>query len=66
MKIIYVSQSRSQRVLINFPTNRADIRSEHVEYFSPEYVLGQALQITHNITLIHKHKFDFLLILEHD
>ena len=56
----------TQKVLINFPTNRADIRSEHVEYFSPEYVLSQALHITHNVTLIHKHKFDFLLILEHD
>ena len=53
-------------VMINFPSNRATIRTEYVEYFSPEYILGQALNITDNIKLIHKNRFDFLLILTHE
>ena len=53
-------------VMINFPSNRATIRTEYVEYFSPEYILGQALNITDNIKLIHKNHFDFLLILTHE
>lgn len=52
-------------VLVNFPSNRANIRSEYVEYFSPEYVLGEALNITYNTQIIHKSKADFLLILKH-
>ena len=56
----------AQTILINFPSNRATIRSEHVEYFSPEYVLGQALNITENVQLIHKVKSDFLIILNHE
>ena len=56
----------AQTVLINFPSNRATIRSEYVEYFSPEYVLGQALNITENVQLIHKVKSDFLIILNHE
>jgi len=56
----------AQTVLVNFPSNRATIRSEYVEYFSPEYILSQALNITNNIQLIHKDQSDFLLILEHN
>tara|TARA_R110002050_G_scaffold159393_3_gene288825 strand:+ start:1612 stop:2208 length:597 start_codon:yes stop_codon:yes gene_type:complete len=56
----------SKTVIVNFPSNRADIRSEHVEYFSPEYILGEALNITHNVQLIHQTKSDFLLILNHE
>jgi len=56
----------SNKTFINFPSNRSDIRSEYVEYFSPEYVLSEALNITPNTTIIHKHRFDFLLILEHE
>ena len=52
-------------VMVNFPSNRATIRTEYVEYFSPEYVIAQALNITNNIQLIHKNQFDFLLILKH-
>jgi len=58
--------SISNKVLINFPSNRATIRSANVEYFSPEYVLGQALNITENVQIIHKQKADFLLILTHE
>ena len=56
----------AQTVLINFPSTWATIRTETVEYFSPEQVLGQALQITQNVELIHKEKSDFLLILKHN
>ncbi len=58
--------AQAHTVLVNFPSNRADIRSEYVEYFSPEYVLGEALNITYNTQIIHKSKADFLLILKHD
>jgi len=58
--------SCSNTVLVNFPSNRATIRTENVEYFSPEYVLGQALCITDNVKIIHKNKFDFLLRLDHN
>ena len=53
-------------VMINFPSNRATIRSEYVEYFAPEYIISQALNLTNNIQLIHKNKSDFLLILKHN
>jgi len=53
-------------VMINFPSNRATIRSEYVEYFAPEYIISQALNITNNVQLIHKNQFDFLLILNHE
>ena len=53
-------------VMINFPSNRATIRSEYVEYFAPEYVISQALNLTNNIQLIHKNQSDFLLILKHN
>ena len=52
--------------LINFPSTWATIRTEMVEYFSPEQVLSQALQITQNVELIHKEKSDFLLILKYE
>ena len=48
-------------VMINFPSNRATIRSEYVEYFAPEYIISQALNLTNNIQLIHKDRSDFLL-----
>ena len=56
----------SKTVMVNFPSNRADIRTEYVEYFSPEYILGEALNITYNTQLIHQTKSDFLLILNHE
>tara|TARA_Y100001972_G_scaffold122301_1_gene167645 strand:- start:187 stop:783 length:597 start_codon:yes stop_codon:yes gene_type:complete len=56
----------AKKTVVNFPSNRATIRSEHVEYFSPEYVLGQALTLTENVQLIHKYKSDFLLILSYE
>ena len=57
---------RSNTVLVNFPSNRATNRAENVEYFSPEYVLGQALNVTNNVKIIHRNKFDFLLRLDHN
>ena len=56
----------SQTVLVNFPSNRATNRAENVEYFSPEYILGQALNITNNVKIIHRNRFDFLLRLDHN
>ena len=56
----------SKTSLINFPSTWATNRTETVEYFSPEQVLSQALQITQNVELIHKEKSDFLLILKHN
>lgn len=56
----------AKKTIVNFPSNRATIRSEYVEYFSPEYVLGQALTITENVQLIHNYKSDFLLILSYE
>ena len=53
-------------VMINFPSNRATIRSEYVEYFAPEYIISQALNLTNNVQLIHKNRSDFLLILKHN
>jgi cyclopropane fatty-acyl-phospholipid synthase-like methyltransferase len=53
-------------VVVNFPSNRATIRSEGVEYFAPEYIVSQALILTNNIQLIHKNQSDFLLILKHN
>ena len=53
-------------VIANFPSNRATIRSEYVEYFAPEYIISQALNLTNNIQLIHKNQSDFLLILKHN
>lgn len=53
-------------VMVNFPSNRATIRSEYVEYFAPEYIISQALNLTNNIQLIHKNQSDFLLILKHN
>lgn len=58
--------SSANTIMINFPSNRATIRTEHVEYFAPEYVISQALNITNNIQLIHKNLSDFLLILKHN
>jgi len=52
--------------MVNFPSNRATIRSEYVEYFAPEYIISQALNLTNNIQLIHKNRSDFLLILKHN
>ena len=56
----------AKKIIVNFPSNRATIRSEHVEYFSPEYVLGQALSLNEDIQLIHNYKSDFLLILNYE
>ena len=56
----------AKKVIVNFPSNRATIRTEFVEYFSPEYVLGEAFNITENVQLIHKQKSDFLLILNYE
>jgi SAM-dependent methyltransferase len=53
----------SKMVMVNFPSIYATIRSDNVEYFSPSHLLSTALQVTENVELIHKHRFDTLLIL---
>ena len=63
---LYKMSLIAKKVIVNFPSNRATIRTEFVEYFSPEYVLGEAFNITENVQLIHKQKSDFLLILNYE
>jgi hypothetical protein len=53
----------SDVVMVNFPSTWATIRSNNIEYFSPSSTLEIALSITQNVTLVHKSKFDFLIIL---
>jgi hypothetical protein len=53
----------AEKVMVNFPSTWATIRSNNIEYFSPSSTLEIALSITENVELIHKHKSDFLLIL---
>lgn len=55
--------SLANKTIINFPSVWATIRSEHVEYFSPEHVLSIALQVTKNVEIKHFDNFDFLIIL---
>jgi trans-aconitate methyltransferase len=56
--------NHSQMAIINFPSTWATIRSSNIEYFSPSSTLEIALSITENVRLIHKSKFDFILVLE--
>ncbi len=58
--------NNSKISMINFPSVYATIRTENVEYFSPEYLLSTALKITENVELIHKNKFDTLLIMRNN
>ena len=57
-------KNHASKVVVNFPSTWATIRSENIEYFSPSSTLEIALSVTENVQLIHKTKFDFLLILE--
>ena len=57
-------KTHADKVMINFPSTWATIRSANIEYFSPSSTLEVALSITENVQLIHKTKSDFLLILE--
>ena len=57
-------KNHASKVMVNFPSTWATIRSKNIEYFSPSSTLEIALSITENVQLIHKTKFDFLLILE--
>ena len=52
--------------MVNFPSIYATLRTENVEYFSPEYLLSTALKITEDVELIHKHKFDTLLVMRNN
>ena len=54
----------SHKAVINFPSIWSDVRSEHVEYFSPESVLSIAFRLTKKVQLIHFDRFDFFLIVE--
>tara|TARA_B100001094_G_C18116131_1_gene764134 strand:+ start:874 stop:1458 length:585 start_codon:yes stop_codon:yes gene_type:complete len=57
-------KNHASKVMVNFPSTWATIRSKNIEYFSPSSTLEIALSVTENVQLIHKTKFDFLLILE--
>tara|TARA_Y100000389_G_scaffold197110_1_gene231098 strand:+ start:11574 stop:12158 length:585 start_codon:yes stop_codon:yes gene_type:complete len=57
-------KNHASKVIVNFPSTWATIRSKNIEYFSPSSTLEIALSVTENVQLIHKTKFDFLLILE--
>jgi trans-aconitate methyltransferase len=63
-KYLSIMLNASSKVIVNFPSTWATIRSENIEYFSPSSTLEIALSITNNVQLIHKTNFDFLLILE--
>lgn len=54
----------SRVVAINFPSVYCEIRSETIEYYSPEFILGIALRVTNNVSIIHRERNDFLLLLE--
>ena len=56
--------NHANNVLVNFPSTWATIRSHNIEYFSPASTLEIALQVTNNVTLIHKSNKDFLLKLQ--
>jgi trans-aconitate methyltransferase len=63
-KYLSIMLDSSNKVIVNFPSTWATIRSNNIEYFSPSSTLEIALSITTNTQLIHKTNFDFLLILE--
>ena len=63
-KFLSNMKSHASKVMVNFPSTWATIRSKNIEYFSPSSTLEIALSITENVQIIHKSKFDFLLILE--
>lgn len=53
----------ADKVLVNFPSTWATIRTPNIEYFSPSSTLEIALSITPNVEMYHKERADFLLIL---
>lgn len=53
----------ADKVLINFPSTWATIRTPNIEYFSPSATLETALSLTPNVQLYHKERADFLLLL---
>lgn len=63
-KYLSIMFNSSNKVIVNFPSTWATIRSNNIEYFSPSSTLEIALSITNNAQLIHKTNFDFILVLE--
>ena len=63
-KYLSIMLNNASKVMVNFPSTWATIRSNNIEYFSPSSTLEIALSITNNVQLIHKTNFDFILILE--
>ena len=57
-------KNHASKVMVNFPTTWATIRSQNIEYFAPSSTLEVALSVSENVQLVHKTNFDFLLILE--
>jgi len=56
--------ANAKKVVINFPSTWATIRTDNIEYFSPEQTLSIALDITEKVTIIHDYRADFILTLE--
>ena len=53
----------ADKVLVNFPSTWATIRTPNIEYFSPSSTLEIALTVTPNVDMYHKERADFLLVL---
>lgn len=53
----------ADKVLVNFPSTWATIRTPNIEYFSPSATLEVALAITPSVELYHKERSDFLMLL---
>ena len=62
-KYLQLMYDCSDTAMVNFPSTWATIRSNNIEYFSPSSTLEIALSVTENVTLIHKSKSDFLIVL---
>jgi hypothetical protein len=62
-KYLQLMYDCSNTAMVNFPSTWATIRSNNIEYFSPSSTLEIALSVTENVTLIHKTKSDFLIVL---
>ena len=62
-KYLQLMYDCSNTAMVNFPSTWATIRSNNIEYFSPSSTLEIALSVTENVTLIHKSKSDFLIVL---
>lgn len=56
--------SKSNIVMVNFPSIYADVREPNIEFYSPELILSIALSISPNVIIDHRIKSDFLLVIK--